>query len=174
MKTAHEVPNLVDAATPPRTGSMSRPARCTFGCGESPGRRNAGLPELARSRATPDITTRLAHVIATAAPFPERVSSEFFVPDASNTRDIEPRLRRWLQNVAQDGEALRALMERHAASSQPLGSGFCTVRLRDPRHLPPWAESLLAFLAAQPASFDEAAISGDSTTLLASFERAAR
>jgi hypothetical protein len=113
-------------------------------------------------------------VIATAAPFPERVSSEFFVPDASNTRDIEPRLRRWLQNVAQDGEALRALMEHHAASSQPLGSGFCTVRLRDPRHLPPWAESLLAFLAAQPASFDEAAISGDSTTLLASFERAAR
>src|SRR5436309_13102565 len=111
MKTAHEVPNLVEAATPPRTGSVSRPARCTVGCGESPGRRSPGLPELARSRAVSDVSTRLAHVIATAASFPERVSSEFFVPDASNTRDTVPRLRRWLQNVVQDGEALRALME---------------------------------------------------------------
>jgi Domain of unknown function (DUF4135) len=165
-------PNLVDAATRPPTGSMSQPARRTVGCGESPGRRSAGLLELARSRAAPDISTRLAHVIAAAAPFPERVSSEFFVPDASNTRDIETRLGRWLRSVAQDDEALRALMEHHAVSGRALGSGFRTVRLRDPRHLPPWAQSLVAFLAAQPASFDEAAINGDSTTLLASFQRA--
>jgi hypothetical protein len=57
MKTAHEVPNLIDAATPPRTGSVSRPARCTVGCGESPGRSGAGFPELARFRPASDIST---------------------------------------------------------------------------------------------------------------------
>jgi type 2 lantibiotic biosynthesis protein LanM len=118
--------------------------------------------------------SRLARVIAAGAPSPERVSSEFFVSDASDTRDTVPRLRRWLRNVAQDGEALRFIMEHHVASGKPLGSGFRPVRLRDPRHLPPWAESLAAFLAAQPVSSDEASIGGDSATPLASFERAAR
>lgn len=121
-----------------------------------------------------DSMSRLARVIAAAAPWPERTSSEFFVPDASDAPETVPRLRRWLRNIAQDGEPLRALMEDQVATGKPLGPGFRLVRLRDPRHLPPWAESLAAFLAAQPVSFDDAAVGGRSATPLASFERAAR
>lgn len=147
----------------------STPATSAF-----PEQTSVGFAEPIQHRAALDVSTRLATVIAAAAPFPERVSSEFFVPvGASNIRDVEPRVRRWLRTVAQDDEGLRAAMEYFAGNGQALGAGFRTVRLRDFRHLPSWAETLVAFLAAQPASSDEAASSGASTTLLVSFQRAA-
>ncbi|APR80743.1 Lanthionine biosynthesis protein LanM [Minicystis rosea] len=118
--------------------------------------------------------SRLAIVIARAASFPERVGSEMFVPVAeANVEDVEPRVRRWLKTVARDTESQRALMEDLARRGLALGAGLRTVRLRDPRILPSWAEALTAFLEAQPTSLDHAAELGVRATALASFERTA-
>ena len=120
------------------------------------------------------LESRLSDVIARAASFPERALSDHFAPvAASNAQDVEPRVRRWLKTVARDAESRSAVMEHLASNGLALGAGLRTVRLRDPRRLPSWAEALAAFLAAQPASIEGAAEIGASTTPLSSFERAA-
>jgi hypothetical protein len=119
--------------------------------------------------------SRLAAVIARAASFPERASSELFVPVASSSaEDVEPRVRRWMRAVARDTESQRALMHHLASNGKALGAGLRTVRLCDPQRLPSWAESVVAFVEAQPASIERAAEVGSRTTALASFERAAQ
>lgn len=118
-------------------------------------------PGTDRLLAVPGGDQRLIAVLASAAPFSERVSGEFFTPVATrNPRQASERTARWLKAAVGDDElARRALFQHRRRSGRDLGAGLVDVRVTDPGRLPEWAYALVDFLLAQPptAAADPAA-----------------
>ncbi|MEV6981442.1 DUF4135 domain-containing protein [Sphaerisporangium sp. NPDC051017] len=124
--------------------------------------------------AVPGGDERLIAVLAAAAPFPERVSGEFFVPVAGRgPRQASERTRRWLNAaVGDDDDAKRALLHHRRRSGRDLGAGLVDVRLADPRRLPDWGYALVDFLLAQPPTAAADPASGRPGSPFVAFRRA--
>ncbi len=119
--------------------------------------------------------TALAKVIAAGAPFPERVRSAFLVTDEpSSYGDTGTQGREWLGTLAAGGDEALELLARVGRSGKAVESGFRAVRLRNPRQLPSWAQSLTSFVEAQTTPDYPASSTADPTTLHTSFTRGAR
>ncbi|SEH02057.1 type 2 lantibiotic biosynthesis protein LanM [Nonomuraea solani] len=124
--------------------------------------------------AVPGGDERLMAVLAAAAPFPERVSGEFFVPVAGRgPRQASERTKRWLKAaVGDDEDAKRALLQHRRRSGRDLGAGLIDVRLADPRRLPDWGYALVDFLLAQPPTAAADPASGRPGSPFVAFRRA--
>ncbi|MEV8633953.1 type 2 lanthipeptide synthetase LanM [Streptosporangium sp. NPDC051023] len=124
--------------------------------------------------AVPGGDQRLIAVLAAAAPFPERVSGEFFVPVAGRgPRQASERTKRWLKAaVGDDEDAKRALLHHRRRSGRDLGAGLVDVRVADPRRLPDWGYALVDFLLAQPPTAAADPASGRPGSPFVAFRRA--
>ncbi|WP_329136445.1 type 2 lanthipeptide synthetase LanM [Streptomyces sp. NBC_01476] len=141
----------------------------------SPGSSHPGgqlLPDLHRG------DERLRAVVAAAAAFPDRAAAgphtdgSLFTAEPPEDRAADNSvLRTWLQRAAGDPHSAGVLLDHLAATDRPLGTGLRKVTLRDPERLPDWAQSLTAFLRAQPAGPDASTAAAGALT--ASFRRAA-
>lgn len=115
---------------------------------------------------------RLEAVLAAAAPFPDRARAEFFEPVREADGELRERVRRWLAEAAPGAGTARRLLAHRAATGRELGAGLRSVRLRDPRRLPDWAQGLVALLDAQPADTDADPVSGQPGSLFGAVARA--
>jgi hypothetical protein len=115
---------------------------------------------------------RLEAILAAAAPFPDRVEGEFFEPCSDRDRDLSERVSRWLSEAAADPATTRRVLARRAATGRELGAGLRSVRLRDARRLPEWAQALVAFLEAQPPAAQDDAASARPGGIFEAFRRA--
>jgi class II lanthipeptide synthase len=118
---------------------------------------------------------QLLAILAAAAPFPERVSGEYFVPVRDRgRRQISERSSRWLHSAVGDDEtAIRALFLHRQRTGRDLGAGLLDVAVRDPGHLPDWAYALVEFLLAQPLTATEDPATGMVGAPFVAFRRAA-
>ncbi|HEY3907748.1 MAG TPA: type 2 lanthipeptide synthetase LanM [Streptosporangiaceae bacterium] len=123
----------------------------------------------------PGTDERLLAVLAAAAPFPERVSGEYFVTLRDRGRRlISQRSARWLACAVGDDEtATRALFQHRQRSGRDLGAGLVDVAVRDPGQLPGWATALIEFLLAQPVTAAQDPAAGMVGAPFMSFSRAA-
>ncbi|GGK97809.1 hypothetical protein Sme01_61400 [Sphaerisporangium melleum] len=124
--------------------------------------------------AVPGGDERLIAVLAAAAPFPERVSGEYFVPvTGRGPRQASERTKRWLKAaVGDDEDTKRSLLHHRRRHGRDLGAGLVDVRLADPRRLPDWGYALVDFLLAQPPTAAADPASGRPGSPFVAFRRA--
>jgi hypothetical protein len=115
---------------------------------------------------------RLEAILAAAAPFTDRVDAAFFEP-VSDAGELRERVARFMAEAAADPATARRVVDGRAAVSRELGAGLRSVRLRDARRLPEWAQALVEFLAAQPATAGDDEASARAGGVFESFRRAA-
>ncbi|TKK89537.1 type 2 lantipeptide synthetase LanM [Herbidospora galbida] len=110
------------------------------------------IPQHEGLLSVPGGDARLMAVIASAAPFHERVAGDHFVPVVGRSRrQASERTQRWLKAaVGDDEDAKRAVLHHRNRSGRDLGAGLVDVQLADPRRLPDWGYALVDFLLAQP------------------------
>ncbi|MFJ6216475.1 type 2 lanthipeptide synthetase LanM [Streptomyces sp. NPDC092296] len=124
---------------------------------EAPAGSEPLLPDLPRG------DERLRALVGAAASFPERADAgsehlpgtrpPLFAPDpAEDRRSRAAAVETWLRRATGDPAAAGVLLDHLAATGRPLGDGLRKVVLRDPARLPDWAQALVAFLRAQPAT----------------------